>query len=251
MLKRSLLATLGVMVSFLVAHPALGQATLVDAPDTVLVTTTSVDVSWDVLNDTSDSLYLVVSRFFVDTVSPFNYPYGSQPEGSREQFCWAVGSDQFCYPFGADSSFPNGIANLASGQSTSAFKITFVPNWVSGTSTLRYCFHDPAGAAEDGVCHNVTFVADVPSSIAQPIAPRREMVLAPNPANDAVWVDIDGVGKGVLEFRNLVGQTLKSSNVTAGFGRQRVSLDGMSPGVYLVSFNIDGIAASTKRLVIR
>ena len=77
------------------------------------------------------------------------------------------------------------------------------------------------------------------------------MVLSPNPANDAVWVDIDGVGKGVLEFRNLVGQTLKSTNVMAGFGRQRVSLDGMSSGVYLVSFNIDGVASSTKRLVIR
>ena len=251
MLKRSLLATLGVMVSFLASHPAFGQATLVDAPDTVLVTTTSLDVSWDVLNGTSDSLYLVVSRFFVDTVSPFNHPYGSQPEGSREQFCWAVGADQFCYPFGADSSFPNGIANLAAGESTSAFKITFVPNGISGTSTLRYCFHDPAGSAEDGVCHNVTFVADVPSSIAQPLALTREMVLAPNPTNDAVWVDIEGVGNGVLEFRNLVGQVLKSTNVVAGFGRQRVSLDGMSPGVYLVSFSVDGVAASTKRLVIR
>ena len=77
------------------------------------------------------------------------------------------------------------------------------------------------------------------------------MVLAPNPAHDAVSVDIDGVGNGVLEFRNLVGQVLKSTNVVAGYGRQRVSLDGMSPGVYLVSFSVDGIAASTKRLVIR
>ena len=251
MLKQSFFATLGVMLSLLVSECAFGQATLVAAPDTVVVTTSTVDVSWDVVNNTSDSLYLVVSRFFIDTVSPFNYPYPSQLDGSREQFCWAVGSDQFCYPFGADSSFPNGIADLAAGESTSAFKITFVPNGVSGTSTLRYCFHDPAGAAEDGVCHNVTFVADVPSSIAQPIVQKREMVLAPNPANDVVSVDIDGVGKGVLEFRNLVGQVLKSTNVAAGLGRQRVSLDGMSPGVYLVSFNVEGVAASTKRLVIR
>ena len=98
MLKRSLLANLGVMVSFLVAHPALGQATLVDAPDTVLVTTTSVDVSWDVLNDTSDSLYLVVSRFFVDTVSPFNYPYGSQPEAPGSSFVGPLGQINFVIP---------------------------------------------------------------------------------------------------------------------------------------------------------
>ena len=105
-------------------------------------------------------------------------------------------------------------------------------------------------SAENGVCHNVTFVADVPSSIAQPVASKREMVLAPNPANDAVSVDIDGVEKGVLEFRNLVGQVLKSTNVVAGwssasFARWHV------PRVYLVSFSVDGIAASTKRLVIR
>ena len=251
MLKRTFLATLGVMVSLLFSVRAFGQATLVDAPDTVVVTTSTVDVSWDVVNNTPDSLYMLVSRFFIDTVSPFNYPYPSQLDGSREQFCWAVGSDQFCYPFGADSSFPNGIAELAAGESTSAFKITFVPNGVSGTSTLRYCFHDPSASAENGVCHNVTFVADVPSSIAQPVASKREMVLAPNPAHDAVSVDIDGVGNGVLEFRNLVGQVLKSTNVVAGYGRQRVSLDGMSPGVYLVSFSVEGIAASTKRLVIR
>ena len=39
-----------------------------------LVTTSTVDVSWDVVNDTEDSLYLLVSRFFVDTVSRSTTP---------------------------------------------------------------------------------------------------------------------------------------------------------------------------------
>ena len=66
MLKRTFRATLGVMVSLLVSECAFGQATLMDAPDTVLVTTSTVDVSWDVVNNTPDSLYLLVSRFFIE-----------------------------------------------------------------------------------------------------------------------------------------------------------------------------------------
>ena len=56
---------------------------------------------------------------------------------------------------------------------------------------------------------------------------------------------------GVLEFRNLVGQVVKSEQVLGGVSSQRVNLDGLSDGIWLVTYTVDGVAVSTKRLVLR
>jgi len=75
--------------------------------------------------------------------------------------------------------------------------------------------------------------------------------MMPNPASDAVQIRFENARDGVIEFRNLVGQVGRVEKVQAGATLQRLDLDGMADGIWLVSYKVEGVAVSTKRLVIR
>lgn len=231
------------------------QATLVDAPDTVFVALDTlasggaVEAHWDVANETDSPLVLMVTRNFEDTVSPFNYPYSSGESGAYERFCWGP----TCFNYGTDSSPTNDsfLVTLQPGQSTSTFRSDYYPNGVEGSTTMQYCFH-PAGEPLGGACHSVTFAAVATADVAD-WKPSKVGIssLSPNPATDEVVFHFEKPAPGMLEFRNLVGQVVRSELVFGGASVQRVDVADLSDGIWLVTYKVDGAAVTTKRLVIR
>ena len=229
------------------------QATLVNAPDTVFVSLDTlagsgdVAVQWDVVNETDSPLNLMVTRSLLSTVTPFNYPYVDGAEGSYERFCWGAS----CFNYGTDASPENPafLVGLNPGDTTSSFVSDFYPNGVLGNSTMRYCFHE-VGAPISGVCKAITFVVE--GTVAVTEAPTPTVVsISPNPASNEVTVSFTEAAGGELEFRNLVGQVHRTDRIAAGGLQQTFSLEGMASGIWLVSYKVDGVAVSTKRLVIR
>jgi len=251
---------LGLFLS-LSAQAQFSAPTLSGTTDTVYIDLDTlgaagvVAVYWDVLNGTEEALDLMVTRTLVDTVSPFNYPFetdenGMPFEGSYERFCWG----QSCFNFGTDASpaIPGFFVTLEPGDTTDTFVSDFYPNGVTGTTTLQYCFHQD-GPPSLGACHELTFVVtgsvDVVTSPAHAKTGIAQMM--PNPASDAVQIRFENARDGVIEFRNLVGQVGRAEKVQAGATLQRLDLDGMADGIWLVSYKVEGVAVSTKRLVIR
>ena len=251
---------LGLFLS-LSAQAQFSAPTLLGTTDTVYIDLDTlgaagvVAVYWDVLNDTEETLDLMVTRTLVDTVSPFNYPFetdedGVPLEGSYERFCWG----QSCFNFGTDASpaIPGFFVTLEPGDTTDTFVSDFYPNGVTGTTTLGYCFHQD-GPPSLGACHELTFV--VTGSVDAVTSPTQAKTgiaqMMPNPASAAVQIRFDNARDGVIEFRNLVGQVCRTEKVQAGANLQRLDLEGMADGIWLVSYKVDGLAVSTKRLVIR
>ncbi|MGB1480604.1 MAG: T9SS type A sorting domain-containing protein [Flavobacteriales bacterium] len=232
-----------------------GQATIVDAPDTIYVAldtlsgSGAVEAHWTVANNTDSPLSLMVTRNLIDTVSPFNYPYQSGDPGAFERFCWGP----TCFNYGTDSSPANAafFVNLNSGLSDDSFRSDYYPNGVVGSTTLEYCFHEE-GALAFGACHQITFVSVATASV-EALSRKTPSIdrLSPNPATDLLTVTWNNAETGVLEFRNLVGQVVKTEQVLGGVSSQHVNLDGLSDGIWLVSYKVGGVAVSTKRLVLR
>ena len=75
--------------------------------------------------------------------------------------------------------------------------------------------------------------------------------MAPNPATDEVILRFNEPRQGAVEFRNLVGQVIRTEPVLAGAQALRVSLNDLASGIWLVSYTVDGVTVSTKRLVVR
>ena len=243
--------TLSISVQAQIAPP-----TVLGAPDSVFVNIDTlsgagvVAVHWDVTNETADVLDLMVTRSFLDTVSPFNYPYVLDAAGSYERFCWG----QTCFNFGTDASPSNPafLVSLEPSDTTDTFVGDFYPNGVTGNTTLRYCFHQN-GPASLGACHDITFVVTgTVDAVSAPDLNQPGLAqISPNPASDHVQIRFEGTRDGDLVIRNLVGQVCKTERVQSGASLQMVNLEDMRKGVYLVSYNVDGIAVSTERLVIQ
>ena len=249
------MAFCGLLCGTTLSNTSMAQATLVGAIDTVLVSLDTLDgagyvaVQWDVVNETETPLNLMVTRGLVQTVTPFNYPYDTAAPGSYERFCWGAS----CFNYGTDASPENPafLVNLNPGDTTSSFVSDFYPNGVAGTSIIRYCFHE-VGAQSSGVCQAITFVVETTDDVAETPTPMASVTaLSPNPATNSVTVSFDRPMRGALEFRNLVGQVHKTELIAGNGLQQTFSLDGMSSGIWLVTYKVDGVAASTKRLVIR
>ncbi|MAU77006.1 MAG: hypothetical protein CL831_09115 [Crocinitomicaceae bacterium] len=144
------------------------QPTIFTASDTVFVKLDTlnalysgeISTPFDVVNETNSSMTLMCTRTFIDTVSPFNYPYvQSLPdfpvEGSHEKFCWGP----ICYNYGTDASSSNAslLVNIPTGVTDNTFIAYFYPHNVLGTTTLEYCFH-PVGDISSGSCQQITYV---------------------------------------------------------------------------------------------
>ena len=226
---------LGLFLS-LSAQAQFSAPTLSGTTDTVYIDLDTlgaagvVAVYWDVLNGTEEALDLMVTRTLVDTVSPFNYPFETD----------------------ASPAIPGFFVTLEPGDTTDTFVSDFYPNGVTGTTTLQYCFHQD-GPPSLGACHELTFV--VTGSVDAVTSPAHAKTgiaqMMPNPASDAVQIRFENARDGVIEFRNLVGQVGRAEKVQAGATLQRLDLDGMADGIWLVSYKVEGVAVSTKRLVIR
>lgn len=133
-----LLIVFSVVVS-LGAQPTLlvEQGSLVLTPEEV-PESGQLELAIGVTNEMELPMNVYVTRSFVDTVSPFNYPYSFGDEGPFERFCWG----QACFNFGTDTSptISGFLVSLAPGQSTDSFYANYFPNGSIGESTLRYCF---------------------------------------------------------------------------------------------------------------
>ena len=238
---------------FLFKMDARAQISLLGTVDTVQVymdalpQSGDVLVTWQVSNVGENAVQLMVTRNLIDTVSPFNHPYVFGNAGSYERFCWG----NQCYLFGSSNSATQEsyLVDIQPGMIDSTFTIDFYPNGVVGNTTMEYCFHE-VGDWESAVCQTVTFEVDASVRIDGPEDfAARGMAIAPNPASASTTITVDASNAGVLEFRNLVGQIAKSVAVVPHTQGQRISLEDLPDGLWLVSHKVNGSVVATKRLV--
>ena len=105
------------------------QGSLVVTPEEV-PESGQLELAIGVTNETEFPMNVYVTRAFVDTVSPFNYPYAFGNEGPYERFCWG----SFCFNFGTDASPTNPayLVSLGPGQTTDSFYANYFPNGALG-----------------------------------------------------------------------------------------------------------------------
>ncbi len=72
----------------------------------------------------------------------------------------------------------------------------------------------------------------------------------PNPATNAVTVSLDGAGNGntIMEIRNMLGQTLRTENISAT--QTQVDVSNLANGVYLFALT-QGQQTSVKEIVVK
>ena len=71
----------------------------------------------------------------------------------------------------------------------------------------------------------------------------------PNPANDAVTIDIDGEGSAVMVVSDIAGRLVLSNNVNLVNGQTLVDISSLDEGVYMFNVTLDNGNTSTFSVV--
>jgi len=239
-------------VALLLTTCALSQNGLVfvNPVDTVVGYTdvpedSELSVHLDVENTGEDTLILMATRLFVDTVSPFNLPYVTNGEGAYERFCWGP----LCYNYGTTSSSQNAamLVTLAPGAIDSSFVADYYFNGVLGTTTMRYCLHGVGEEPESGACHDLTFTVEgalsVPSVNAQ-AAIRR--------LSEADWqYDMHRTATGTFRVLDLQGRVVHEVLLNASSGQIHLPHASWPAGIYVVALESEGFGRVTETVYFR
>ena len=268
------LKTLVLSSTFLLVGALSAQLTIISPTDTIFASLDTlnelhsgeISLNWDVLNESNSEMTLMCTRTFIDSVSPFNYPYvlfnpdsllldppvEFPVEGAYEKFCWGP----LCYNYGTDASSqnPSLLVNLPAGATESTFIAYYYPDDVSGTTTIEYCFH-PVDDVAAGSCHQITYVIDESASIENGLDRLSASSIAtvyPNPLEGTGWLEYDiRIGDvGEVVFRDLAGKEILRESGLVLRGKIAITSDKLTQGLCFCTLEIDGFAVKTERLVV-
>jgi len=216
-----------------------------------------ISVHWDVVNETDSEMILMCTRNFIDTVSPYNYPYVQSTEenpvaGAYEKFCWGT----LCYNFGTDASSSNSalIVSLPPGVTNSTFIGYYYPHDVVGTTTMEFCFH-PAETDTLALCKQITYVITATSGLEDGIEIEGLSAITsvyPNPIDGSGWIEFNlrSGEVGVLIFRDVTGKEMKRVGSLVYSGRVNIEASEFAQGLSFCTLEVDGITVHTERFIV-
>lgn len=243
-----------IALGFLAISTSVAQIDIHFDADTVYVTLEEMEsnvvaVHGEVTNTSPVSaLNLLCTRTFVEQVNPFNYPYEADSAGSYERFCWG----DFCFPYGTDSSPATAaaIVEIPVGVTDTTFVSDFYPNYVVGTTTMEYCFHNESGTQSE--CATITFIVSTNSLEENTAEADLIKGIYPNPVQGSSWVEYNvPAGKtAAIEIRDLTGRLITSYTNIVSEGKVAVDADELSAGLCFVTINVDGGLAQTEQFLV-
>ena len=169
----------------------------------------------------------------------------SEQSGSQNYFCW-----EQCYaPFVSLAPVP---LTIPAGATVPDFYADYLPGNAVGKTTIRYSFFDKNNPS-DSVWVEVNFNATLTgiaafnngkNTISQPM---------PNPANaftNFKYNLSNTAQNATLVLYNMLGEKVKELSLEKGTSAVKLHTGTLDAGVYFYSFEVNGEAIKTNRLVV-
>lgn len=173
----------------------------------------------------------------------------SEVMGSENNFCWGP----TCYPPFTSVSIDQVIINA--GATNTSFIGDYVPNGMSGVTTIRYSFF----TANNPDSVHVIVRYDATAAL---LSNRKELnsnvvsigLPKPNPANDLTSIDFNlpaNSKNNKLRIFNAIGGLVKEVSLTQKQGTAIITTSNLANGVYFYTLQVDGRSVETKKLIVR
>jgi hypothetical protein len=226
--------------TFIISTPLVGNADL--------VTPTGTDVTGDtaeyfnsglinlitaplmIINPTGSQISVKIRRTQLSIIS-----------GSSNYFCWDL-----CYS--PTTSVSSGTVTIPANDTVHVFYADYDPQGNGGTSYIRYKFFNTVDSTE----FSEATVKYTSGTIG---IEDEEVVLSkvyPNPASEFICFDYNiGNNEGTLTVADMTGKIVRTMNISANTNKQTINLDGLTSGIYIYAFHVNGKAISTKKFIIK
>ncbi len=223
----------------------------------VILDENNIDITNDTIrvNGTTEDDYFKVQIYFSNTGEDDVEVYARKHElniadGADNSFCW----NGYCFsPAIFDVEDPIILGSDETSEAEDFYTEFFTGN-VAGVSQVEYEFYDDRDSFET-VTVTVIFDISVASGIAGFDANHEWRLndARPNPARDHTWIDYHlpvGVQNAQIVVRNLLGNIVRTENLSMESERVRINTSSLSKGIYIYSLLIDNQVVKSKRLVV-
>jgi len=193
----------------------------------------SIEVGAYVRNISTDSKNVMVKKYELTVVS-----------GSEAYFCW-----DRCYSNTINVSIV--YETVAAGDTIKKFSGDFKPNGFSGRSIVKYTFFIDREST-DSV--SLTIQYDISLTGINDIKNQYQISSAyPNPATSVVYFNytISGNTDGKIIIYDIVGKKVKELIADKQTNQARADISQLNPGLYLWTFEVNGISVKTEKLLIK
>ena len=161
--------------------------------------------------------------------------------GSVNFFCWDL-----CYAPG--TSVSGGTVSIAAGDTAFLFYADYNPSGNSGTSYIKYKFYNNVDSTE--------FASATIKYTSGTVGIEDEEMgvtnVYPNPASQYINFDYSiGSNKSSISIADITGKIVRNINLQENSSKQVIGLDGLTDGIYIYTFYVNGKAISTKKFIIK
>jgi len=187
-----------------------------------------------VLNTTSNPIDVNAERTVISDVA-----------GSRNQFCWGP----TCYPYAVDKS--STFETIPASGKNETFIAYYEPRYNPGTAVIKYRF-SLANNEFVNTSIEVTYDATQPTSIGERLNTVRLFQAQPSATNGLTTFKyaVNDISDTQFELRNLTGQLVKTSKITALDGAIIFDASTLPKGIYIYSLRMGAKVESSNKLVV-
>ena len=193
---------------------------------------TTVEVGAYVKNISLESRNVLVKKYVIELV-----------DGSEAYFCW-----DGCY--GSDINVASNYITVAPGDTIKVFSGDFKHHGFSGTSNIKYTFfvdHQSTDSVSVNIEYNVnlTGVEDLKEKII--------VTAYPNPASTFVNFSFSNTfgSLGKISIYDMIGKKVKETETDNLTNQVRVDVSELSRGLYIWSFEVDGMPVKTEKFLLK
>lgn len=213
-------------------------STIVD--DSIAITTsdlsTTIEVPVYVKNNGSKSMDVSIKVYTQEMVS-----------GSSASYCWGAS----CFDIATNE--PDAYTSIAASDTAKEFHSDYVPNENAGLTEIMYTFYNK-NDSKDSVSVSIYYNVVSATGIEDQLNIIKQSIHAyPNPVQNVLNFDynIKDYDEANIAIYDIVGKRVKTQKISASEKNTNIDFSNIKPGIYIWTFEIDGVAIKSEKILKR
>ena len=188
-----------------------------------------------VKNNSSKSMDVMVKVYVKERVS-----------GSSASYCWGAS----CYDIATTQ--PDAFTTIAASDTAKEFHSDYEPNKNTGITECMFTFYNK-GNSDDSISITIYYEV-VATGIENNLSEMKQNINAyPNPVQNTLYINhnIQNKQKGTITIYDIVGKKIKAQRINMIEETTSVDVSNLKSGIYIWTFEIDGIPIKSEKILKR
>lgn len=167
--------------------------------------------------------------------------------GSSASFCWGAS----CFDIATNE--PDAFTSIAASDTAKEFHSDYTPNQNDGITEIMFTFYNKNNS-DDSVSVTIHYEVTTTTGIENKLNEIKESIKTyPNPVENEFYIsyDLQNNGEGNISVYDIVGKKVKNQNMFLTEKQVQIDFSNLKTGIYICTFEVDGILIKSEKIIKR